>query len=110
LEAFASICSGDTISQLPQTSLNGISGSWYPSINNVETTTYTFTPSNNFCATTTTGTMVVNPSATIDTTVASLNLYLGQQMVKHILPLETILLLLVVQKEYCIGQFLNLVY
>lgn len=73
--AFASICSGDTISQLPQTSLNGISGSWYPSINNVETTTYTFTPSNNFCATTTTGTMVVNPSATIDTTVASCQTY-----------------------------------
>ena len=68
-EIFPAICSGDNVSQFPQTSTNGIVGSWYPSVNNVETTTYTFTPNNDYCASTTTGTMVVNPIVTIDTSV-----------------------------------------
>ena len=68
-DAFSSICSGENVSQFPQTSTNGIVGSWYPSVNNVETTTYTFTPNNDYCASTTTGTMIVNPIVTIDTSV-----------------------------------------
>ena len=40
----APICSGATINPLPTTSLNEISGTWSPAINNTDTTTYTFTP------------------------------------------------------------------
>lgn len=39
------ICSGDTLTALPSTSLNGIEGFWEPEeLNNTATTTYTFTP------------------------------------------------------------------
>lgn len=38
------ICSGTPVAPLPTTSLNGISGSWSPALNNTATTTYTFTP------------------------------------------------------------------
>jgi len=58
--AVAPICLGDTLSPLPTTSTNGISGSWSPTINNLATTTYTFTPSSGFCATTQTMTIAVN--------------------------------------------------
>lgn len=40
----APICSGGTLSPLPTTSLNGITGTWSPPINSSQTTTYTFTP------------------------------------------------------------------
>ncbi|MFN3753916.1 beta strand repeat-containing protein, partial [Flavobacterium sp.] len=38
------VCSGDVIAPLPTTSLNGISGTWSPALNNIATTTYTFNP------------------------------------------------------------------
>jgi len=47
-------CSGSTIPALPTTSINGITGTWSPAINNTTTTVYTFTPSGSQCATTTT--------------------------------------------------------
>jgi gliding motility-associated-like protein len=53
----APICSGGTIN-LPTSSLEGISGTWSPAVNNTATTTYTFTPSAGQCATT--ATMTVN--------------------------------------------------
>jgi gliding motility-associated-like protein len=56
----AAICAGDALAPLPTTSLNGITGSWSPNLNNTQTTTYTFTPDNP-CATTTTLEVVVNP-------------------------------------------------
>ncbi|NBS91681.1 hypothetical protein EBS67_17075, partial [bacterium] len=37
-------CSGATIPALPLTSINNISGTWSPAINNTTTVTYTFTP------------------------------------------------------------------
>jgi gliding motility-associated-like protein len=52
------ICAGGTII-LPSTSINGISGSWSPAINNTATTTYTFTPDPNQCASSTTLTVQV---------------------------------------------------
>ncbi|HPH81068.1 MAG TPA: T9SS type A sorting domain-containing protein [Flavobacteriales bacterium] len=58
------ICSGSTLSPLPSTSNNGISGTWLPAMNNTATTTYTFTPDANQCGTTTTMTIVVNPNTT----------------------------------------------
>jgi gliding motility-associated-like protein len=45
------ICSGETLSDLPTTSTNGISGTWSPAINNTATTTYTFTPGAGECST-----------------------------------------------------------
>ena len=68
----SSICFGESVSDFAETSTNGISGSWSPSeINNHHTTTYTFTPNNDFCATSIIDTLVVNPIITADTTVIS---------------------------------------
>jgi len=57
------ICSGGMIT-LPTTSINGITGTWSPSINNTTTTTYTFTPNPvaHPCAATAMMTVVVNPN------------------------------------------------
>lgn len=54
------INSGDPLSPLPGTSNEGIDGNWSPAINNLETTTYTFTPKKGLCAVPTTMTIVVN--------------------------------------------------
>ncbi|MFT3933164.1 MAG: gliding motility-associated C-terminal domain-containing protein [Chitinophagaceae bacterium] len=56
------ICSGATLTALPTTSTNGITGTWSPAINNTATTTYTFTPDPNQCATTATMTITVGSS------------------------------------------------
>lgn len=56
------ICSGENLSNLPLTSLNSITGSWSPALDNTQTTTYIFTPSGNSCATSTSMTIVVNPN------------------------------------------------
>ncbi len=64
---FASVgpyCSGASIPALPTTSINGITGSWSPAINNTATTTYTFTPTAGQCATTTTLTITINANVT----------------------------------------------
>ncbi len=54
------VCEGDPFT-LPTTSNNGITGVWSPAENNLSTTTYTFTPTNGPCASTTTMEVVVNP-------------------------------------------------
>lgn len=38
------ICSGAVLGALPLISTNGVSGTWSPALNNIATTTYTFTP------------------------------------------------------------------
>jgi len=53
------ICFGATLSALPLTSSNGITGTWSPSLNNAVTTTYTFTPNTGQCANTATMTITV---------------------------------------------------
>ncbi|WP_108867387.1 T9SS type B sorting domain-containing protein [Aquimarina aquimarini] len=45
------ICSGDELSELPTTSLNGITGSWSPELTNLKTEEYIFTPDAHLCAT-----------------------------------------------------------
>jgi len=45
--AVAAICTGETLSDLPTTSNEGVNGTWAPALNNTQTTTYTFTPSGN---------------------------------------------------------------
>jgi hypothetical protein len=58
--AVAAICSGASLSALPTTSNNSITGTWSPAINNTVTTEYTFTPTAGLCATTATMTITVN--------------------------------------------------
>ena len=62
----AAICTGASLSALPTTSTNNITGTWSPALNNTATTTYTFTPDAGQCATTATMTITVNalPNAT----------------------------------------------
>ncbi|MBK6965960.1 MAG: hypothetical protein IPH20_19025, partial [Bacteroidales bacterium] len=60
------ICAGTTLSPLPTTSLNLITGTWAPAIDNLVTTTYTFTPESGQCAAGTTLTIVVNPLPVVD--------------------------------------------
>jgi len=58
----ASIATGSTVTALPTTSTNGFTGTWSPALNNLSTTTYTFTPTVGQCATPTTMTVLVgNP-------------------------------------------------
>lgn len=59
--AVGPVCSGSTIPALPTTSLNGITGTWSPALNNTATTTYTFTPNAGQCGTTTTLAITVDP-------------------------------------------------
>ena len=59
--AIAPICAGDVLAPLPTISLNGITGTWAPALNNTATTTYTFTPAAGQCAGTATLTITVNP-------------------------------------------------
>jgi len=46
----APICPGAALENLPTTSNNGIIGTWFPNMNNLTTTTYTFTPSSGLCS------------------------------------------------------------
>lgn len=45
----APICSGEQLNPLPSTSIEGITGTWYPPLNNTTTITYIFTPSGGQC-------------------------------------------------------------
>ena len=56
------ICSGEFLLELPTTSNNGVTGTWSPVLDNTTTTTYTFTPAADQCATTATMTITVNPN------------------------------------------------
>ena len=60
------ICLGASLPPLPEISTNGINGSWSPPMNNLATTTYTFTPDAGQCASATTMTIEVNTSITPD--------------------------------------------
>ena len=61
----ATYCAGQTITPLPTTSLNGISGNWSPALNNTITTNYTFIPSGGQCATTTNTIIGINDNPTV---------------------------------------------
>ncbi|MBU3658753.1 MAG: hypothetical protein FGM14_02695 [Flavobacteriales bacterium] len=58
------ICVSEPLNLPPNNSLNSILGTWSPSANNQETTTYTFTPNQGICANTTTMTIDVNSGPT----------------------------------------------
>ncbi len=55
------ICYGDTAPVLPTTSLNGVVGTWSPSVSNTTTNTYTFTPTSTQCTNAQTLTVTVLP-------------------------------------------------
>lgn len=59
-------CEGSTIPGLPLTSDNGITGTWSPAIDNMNTTTYTFTPDPGQCADQTTLTITIDPPTAAD--------------------------------------------
>jgi gliding motility-associated-like protein len=59
-ESVPPICYGDFIAALPPVSIEGISGIWSPSINNTQTTTYTFSPSSGTCINSATMTILVS--------------------------------------------------
>ena len=63
--AVSPVCYGTTIPALPTTSDNGFTGTWSPSLNNLATTTYTFTPTSGQCASTAVLTILVNSKPTI---------------------------------------------
>lgn len=56
------ICQGDSLNPLPTTSMDGITGTWSPELNNSITTTYTFMPLTSECAPETTLVIEVIPS------------------------------------------------
>ena len=58
------ICSGRPLNPLPISSIEGITGTWSPGLNNLATTTYTFTPTAGLCAVSTTMAITVNPNIT----------------------------------------------
>ena len=67
-------CSGATISALPTTSNNSISGSWSPVLDNTTTKTYTFTPtvlSTPNCARTATMSITINICTSCSATLSS---------------------------------------
>ena len=68
-------CSGATIPDLPTTSLNNITGTWSPAINNTATTTYLFTPDAGQCGTTATINIVI-------TTMSHRHLILSRRSVR----------------------------
>jgi len=64
-------CENEVIPNLPTTSIEGISGSWSPALNNTETTTYTFTPNTGNCANSTIMTITIDPFADIYVTATT---------------------------------------
>jgi gliding motility-associated-like protein len=59
------ICAGGSVPTLPNTSTNGIIGTWSPSVvDNQNSGVYTFTPSGTQCANSTSFTVTVNPNIT----------------------------------------------
>ena len=63
--AVGPVCAGDNLT-LPQTTLEGITGSWSPAVNNQTTTNYTFTPDAGQCAVPGALNVVVNPLPVLD--------------------------------------------
>ncbi|MEC4049154.1 T9SS type A sorting domain-containing protein [Flavobacterium sp. SUN046] len=62
-DAVAPVCNGSTLTALPTTATNGISGTWSPTLDNTATTTYTFTPNSGVCTTTASLTITVTTTA-----------------------------------------------
>src|SRR6478672_1294800 len=68
-------CAGATLTPLPTTSTNGVTGTWSPALDNMNSGTYTFTPAAGQCASTTTMTITINPTTNTTTTAAACDSY-----------------------------------
>ena len=68
------ICSGEQLNDLPAYSTNWVFGTWSPPLNNMETTTYTFTPDDGQCGidTSMTITVISSPNDSISTNGSSI--------------------------------------
>ena len=66
------ICIGETLKPLPTSSNEGITGVWSPALSNTATTTYTFKPDTNQCASSTSETIIVNMISTL--TISATNM------------------------------------
>ena len=65
------ICNGDSAPVLPSTSLEGFTGSWSPSVvNNIQSGTYTFTPTSGQCASG--GSLTITVNQPISSTFATI--------------------------------------
>jgi gliding motility-associated-like protein len=74
-------CIGDAI-VLPTTSIEGYTGIWSPSVDNTQTTTYTFTPDIGQCATVFTPyTVTVNPAPSVSNINSNTPICFGQDAV-----------------------------
>ncbi len=78
------VCVGETFT-LPDSSVNGVHGTWAPPINNTATTTYTFTPSAGQCATIAMMTVDVNPTTSTVETGDSTSIYANSAVLHGIL-------------------------
>jgi gliding motility-associated-like protein len=63
----APICPNAPLANLPTTSINGVPGTWSPPLDNTTTTTYTFTPAPEICASVVTMTIQVLPLTIVPT-------------------------------------------
>lgn len=82
----SSACKNSFVPNLPTTSTNGFNGQWFPAMNNTSTTTYTFTPNGNQCATSTSITQEIKEGQPIilqDTVIACIgdNLQLSDYVI-----------------------------
>jgi hypothetical protein len=68
-DAISPVCEGDYISPLPVLSNNGITGSWSPAPDNMQTTLYTFASDPGQCAVNTQITIEVNPVYLFETDI-----------------------------------------
>src|SRR5690606_36873210 len=57
-------CQGAAIPPLPQLSSNGVLGTWFPPVNNQQTTTYTFVPGPGQCSNQAQVQIVITPITT----------------------------------------------
>ena len=87
----AAICTGDTLSPLPTTSNNNITGTWSPAINSTTTTTYIFTPGTGQCAGLKSMTIAVNHN-NVSPRSPKLQLFAREIHYLHYQPLLTIIL------------------
>jgi large repetitive protein len=79
----AAVCQNSNFT-LPNSSINGVSGTWSPAINNQSTTVYTFTPNLGQCASNTTLQVVINPLPTV--TINAVTICSGQSATLNAIP------------------------
>lgn len=65
-DPIAAICTGAVAPDLPESSLNGIEGTWSPAVSNITSGSYTFTPEAGSCASELTINVTVHPLPVVE--------------------------------------------